>query len=145
MKTYSAKETDVQKQWFVVDAEGKTLGRLATEIAILLRGKHKPLYTPHIDCGDNVIIINSEKVVVTGKKQTQKLYRHHTGYLGHLKTFTYTEMMAKDPTKVVELAVWGMIPHNRLGRRQIKKLHVYAGNQHPHQAQQPKEYVVAGK
>jgi large subunit ribosomal protein L13 len=143
MKTYSAKETDLTKQWYVVDAEGQTLGRLATQVAILLRGKHKPCYTPHIDSGDNVIIINAEKIQVTGKKRTQKLYRHHTGYLGHLKTFTFTEMMDKDSTKVLELAVWGMIPHNRLGRRQIKKLHVYAGAQHPHQAQMPVDYPLS--
>jgi large subunit ribosomal protein L13 len=137
MKTFSAKPEDAQKDWHIVDADGKTLGRLATDVAILLRGKHKPTYTTHIDSGDNVIVINADKIQVTGKKADAKLYRHHTGYIGGMKTFTFNQMMQKDSRKVIETAVWGMIPHNRLGRRQIRKLHVYPGAVHPHDAQQP--------
>jgi large subunit ribosomal protein L13 len=137
MKTFSAKSEELQKDWYIVDAEGKTLGRLATDIAILLRGKHKVTYTPHVDSGDNVIVINSDKIEVTGKKGEGKLYRHHSGFIGGLKTFTFNQMMQKDARKVIEIAVWGMIPHNRLGRRQIRKLHVYTSTAHPHEAQQP--------
>jgi large subunit ribosomal protein L13 len=136
-KTYSAKANDVERKWYVVDAEGETLGRLATRIATILRGKHKAIYTPHADTGDFVIVINAEKVVVTGKKFTDKLYRHHTGYVGNLKTFTFRQMIERRPTSVMEIAVKGMLPHNRLGRQQYRKLHVYAGPNHPHEAQKP--------
>jgi large subunit ribosomal protein L13 len=136
-KTYSAKSEELEKKWYVVDAEGQTLGRLATQIAVIMRGKHKPIYTPHIDSGDNVIVINAEKIKVSGKKYDQKLYRHHTGYMGGLKTFTFRQMMQRRPERIIEIAVTGMIPHNRLGRRQARKLHVYVGTQHPHQAQAP--------
>jgi large subunit ribosomal protein L13 len=140
LKTYSAKPDDIQKEWYIVDAEGQTVGRLAVQIANVLRGKHKPTYTPHIDSGDHVIIINAEKVVVSGKKFEQKLYRHHTGYIGGLKTFTFRQMMDRKPERIMEIAVRGMLPHNRLGRQQIKKLHVYVGAEHPHQAQEPKAF-----
>jgi len=138
LKTYSAKPDDITKEWYVVDAEGQTLGRLATRIANVLRGKHKPTYTPSMDTGDNVIVINAEKITVSGKKFTDKLYRHHTGYIGHLKTFTFEQMMDRKPERILEIAVKGMLPHNRLGRQQIKKLHVIVGPTHQHQAQQPK-------
>ncbi len=139
LKTYSAKPDEIQKEWYIVDGEGQTVGRLAVQIANVLRGKHKPTYTPHIDSGDNVIIINADKVVVSGKKFEKKLYRHHTGYIGGIKTFTFRQMMERKPERIMEIAVKGMLPHNRLGRQQIKKLHVYAGAVHPHAAQQPKE------
>jgi large subunit ribosomal protein L13 len=138
LKTYSAKPDDITKDWYVVDAEGQTLGRLATRISNVLRGKHKAIYSPNIDTGDNVIVINAEKITVSGKKFTDKLYRHHTGYIGHLKTFTFEQMMARKPERILEIAVKGMLPHNRLGCQQIKKLHVVVGPTHEHQAQQPK-------
>lgn len=141
-KTFSAKPEDLNPQWWVIDATDLTLGRLSVEVALLLRGKHKPGYTPHMACGDNVIIINAEKVKVTGNKAADKLYRHHTGIVGHLKTFTYNQMMDRNPTKILELAVWGMIPHNRLGRVLIRNLHVYTGAEHPHQAQKPEAYTL---
>ncbi len=141
MKTYSAKPLEVERKWWIIDAEGKTLGRLASLAANLLRGKHKPQYTPHIDTGDFVVVINAEKIKVSGKKQTDKLYRHHTGYPGGLKTLTFEQMMEKHPTRAVEKAVWGMIPHNRLGRQLITKLKVYAGSEHPHEAQKPETYT----
>ncbi len=140
LKTYSAKTDEVQKEWYIVDADGQTVGRLAVQIANVLRGKHKPTYTPHIDSGDNVIIINAEKVVVSGKKYEEKLYRHHTGFIGGIKTFTFRQMMDRKPERIMEIAVRGMLPHNRLGRQQIKKLHVYVGAEHPHEAQQPKVF-----
>ncbi len=140
MKTYSAKPLEVERKWIVVDAEGQTLGRLATIVATLLRGKHKPEYTPHVDTGDFVIVINAKGIQVSGKKRTDKKYYHHTGYLGHLKVINFEDLLAKSPEKVIEKAVWGMIPHNRLGRDLIKKLHVYAGAEHPHQAQKPEPY-----
>ena len=140
LKTYSAKTDEVQKEWYIVDADGQTVGRLAVQIANVLRGKHKPTYTPHIDSGDNVIIINAEKVVVSGKKYEDKLYRHHTGFIGGMKTFTFRQMMERKPERIMEIAVRGMLPHNRLGRQQIKKLHVYVGTEHPHEAQQPKAF-----
>ena len=140
LKTYSAKTDEVQKEWYIVDADGQTVGRLAVQIANVLRGKHKPTYTPHIDSGDNVIIINAEKVVVSGKKYEDKLYRHHTGFIGGMKTFTFRQMMDRKPERIMEIAVRGMLPHNRLGRQQIKKLHVYVGTEHPHEAQQPKAF-----
>ncbi len=136
-KTYAAKPGDVERQWYVVDAAGQTLGRLATKIAAVLRGKHKPTFTPHLDTGDYVIVINADKIVVTGRKMTDKVYYRHTGYPGGLRQTNLQTLLQKKPEKVIELAVWGMLPHNRLGRRLIRKLHVYAGNQHPHEAQRP--------
>ena len=138
VKTISAREEDVQRDWHVVDAQGQTLGRLATQVATLLRGKHKPYYTPHVDCGDYVIVVNAEKIHVTGNKMTQKIYYRHSGYPGGLKQVTLRDQLQKFPGRVVEQAVRGMLPKNRLGRRMFKKLKVYAGPDHPHQAQQPK-------
>jgi large subunit ribosomal protein L13 len=132
-----AKALDVQRKWYIVDAEGKTLGRLATEIASVLKGKHKPIYTPHVDTGDFVVVINAEKVVVTGNKANQKLYRKHSGFQGGLKEIPYAVMMKKHPERIISIAVRGMIPHNKLGSQMIKKLKVYAGTEHPHTAQQP--------
>lgn len=139
MSTYMAKPNEVQRDWYVVDAAGQTLGRLASEIAKILRGKHKPTFTPHVDTGDFVIVVNAEKVELTGKKLDQKKYYRHSGYPGGLKETTYRKLMDKKPELVIEKAVKGMIPHNKLGRQIIKKLKVYAGPDHPHQAQQPRE------
>lgn len=130
------------QEWHVVDAAGKPLGRMASEIAHILRGKHKPTYSPHLDLGDHVIVINAEKVHVTGKKRQQKLYYRYSGYPGGLKTSTMQNEMKKDPTRIVVRAVRGMLPHNRLGRKLLKKLKVYAGAEHPHKAQQPKELEI---
>ncbi|MCH2044491.1 MAG: 50S ribosomal protein L13 [Saprospiraceae bacterium] len=141
-KTKSAKPQEVKHQWFVVDAEGKTLGRLATEIARVLRGKHKPSYTPHVDCGDYVIVLNSEKVHMTGRKIDQKLYVRHSGYPGGQKTTTPRMVLAKHPERVIESAVKGMLPKTRLGRAMFRKLFVYVGDQHKHQAQQPKKLEI---
>lgn len=137
MKSYVAKPLEIERKWYVVDAEGKTLGRLASEVAKILRGKHKPIYTPHVDTGDHVIVINAEKVKVTGKKVDQKMYRWHTGYVGHLKERTFREMNQRQPEKIVELAIKGMLPHNSLGRQMFRKLNVYAGPEHKHSAQKP--------
>ena len=137
MKTYMANPDKIERKWYVVDAEGATLGRLASEIAKVLRGKNKPEYTPHIDTGDYVIIVNAEKIKVTGKKLDQKVYYHHSGYVGGMKETTLKEMLAKKPERVIELAVKGMLPKGPLGRTMIKKLHVYAGAEHAHQAQKP--------
>jgi large subunit ribosomal protein L13 len=137
MKTWNAKAEDVQRRWYVVDAEGQTLGRLATRIADALRGKRKPEYTPHVDSGDFVVVVNAEKIAVTGKKLDEKLYRRHSGYPGGLRTRTLREQLDRRPTEVVRTAVKGMLPRNRLARRQITKLKVYAGPEHPHQAQNP--------
>lgn len=137
MKSFMANPSNIERKWFVVDATDKTLGRLAAEVAKILRGKHKPTFTPHMDTGDNVIIINAEKVVLTGKKLVQKTYFRHSGYLGGDSYVQAKDMLAKNPTRVVELAVRGMIPKNRLGERIFKKLHVYAGAEHPHAAQMP--------
>ena len=137
MKTYMANPDKIERKWYVVDAEGCTLGRLASEVAKVLRGKNKPVYTPHIDAGDYVIVINAEKVAVTGKKLDQKLYYHHSDYVGGMKETTLREMMNKKPEMVVELAVKGMLPKGPLGRTMIKKLHVYAGAEHAHAAQKP--------
>lgn len=136
-KTYAAKPGEVERQWYVVDAAGQTLGRLATKIAAVLRGKHKPTFTPHLDTGDYVIVVNADKIAVTGRKMTDKVYYRHTGYPGGLRETNLQTMLQKKPEKVIELAVWGMLPHNRLGRRLIRKLHVYAGDKHPHEAQRP--------
>jgi large subunit ribosomal protein L13 len=135
MKTYSTKAKDVERQWHVIDASGKTLGKLATQVANLLMGKHKPTFVPYLDTGDFVIVLNATKVKVTGKKPKQKTYYRHSGYPGGIKAETYEEMMAAHPTRVIEHAVKGMLPHNRLGRAMFKKLKVYAGDSHPHQAQ----------
>jgi large subunit ribosomal protein L13 len=137
MKTYSANMNDRDRRWYVVDAEGKTLGRLSTQIADVLRGKRKPTYTPHVDTGDFVVVINAEKVSVTGNKRTEKLYHRHSGYPGGLKTRTFEEMIERKPEEVIRLAVKGMLPRNRLSRRQITKLKIYAGAEHPHAAQSP--------
>ena len=137
MGTYSAKPSEVTREWFVVDAEGKALGRLASEIASRLRGKHKPIYTPHIDTGDYIVVINAEKVAVTGKKFTDKVYYRHTGYIGNLKQITFDKLQAQRPEKIIELAVKGMLPKGPLGRDMYRKLKVYAGPEHNHHAQKP--------
>ena len=137
MKTYMANPDKIERKWYVVDAEGQTLGRLAAEVAKVLRGKNKPEFTPHIDTGDNVIVINAEKIKVTGKKLDQKVYYHHSDYVGGMKETTLREMMAKKPEQVIELAVKGMLPKGPLGRTMIKNLHLYAGAEHAHQAQKP--------
>ena len=137
MKTYMANPNKIERKWYVVDAEGQTLGRLASEIAKVLRGKNKPEYTPHVDTGDFVIVINAAKVKVTGKKETDKIYLHHTGYPGGLKSASFKELMEKDPRIVIEHAVRGMLQHNTLGAEQFNKLKVYAGAEHPHAAQKP--------
>jgi large subunit ribosomal protein L13 len=143
MKTISMNKETAQNDWYVIDAEGKTLGRMAAEIAHRLRGKHKPEYTPHVDTGDYIIVVNAEKIGVTGKKATDKLYRHHTGFPGGLKTRTFTEMIEKAPEDVVKLAVKGMMPRNPLGRAMLRKLKIYTGAQHPHGAQNPAELSLA--
>lgn len=141
-KTFQAKKEDLDRKWYVVDAAGKTLGRLASQVAAVLRGKHKPTFTPHVDTGDYVIVINAEKVRLTGRKLQKKIYYRHSGYPGGLKQRTAAEMLERHPERVIELAVWGMLPHNRLGRRQIRKLKVYKGGTHPHAAQQPEVLEV---
>lgn len=142
MKTYIAKPEEVTRQWYVIDAEGQTLGRLATAVADLLRGKGKPSFTPNVDCGDFVIVINAEKVAVTGKKTTDKKYIHHTGFPGGYRETTFEKLIKEHPERVIEHAVRGMLPHHRLGRAQYGKLKVYAGAQHPHAAQQPKAFEL---
>lgn len=136
-QTTMANAATIERKWYVVDAEGKTLGRLASEIAKVLRGKHKPIYTPHMDTGDYVIVINAEKVKVTGKKLDQKIYYHHSGYVGGMKETTLKKMLADKPERVIELAVKGMLPKGPLGRQMYKKLFVYAGSEHKHEAQKP--------
>lgn len=137
MKSYIAKPQEVERKWYVLDAEGKTLGRLASEAASILRGKKKPIYTPHVDTGDYVIIINAEKVEVTGKKRKEKIYKRHTGYPGGLREITFEKLQAKNPEEIVRHAVKGMMPKGSLGRQMYKKLKVYAGNEHNHAAQKP--------
>jgi len=137
MNTYSVKAGEIERRWFVVDAQGKVLGRVATEVARILRGKHKPIYTPHLDTGDFVVIINAEGIRLTGRKEEQKTYFRHTGYMGHEKHIPYQRMKAKNPERILELAVKGMLPKNALGREMYKKLRVYAGAEHPHVAQRP--------
>ena len=137
MKTFSAKAEDVARDWFVVDASDKTLGRLASEIAHRLRGKHKAEYTPHVDTGDYIVVVNAEKVTVTGAKRTGKIYHHHTGYPGGLKSISFEKLIEKAPERALQNAVKGMLPRNPLGRAMFKKLKVYAGSEHPHTAQQP--------
>lgn len=140
MKSFLAKPNEVSRAWYVIDAEGKTLGRLATEVAKILRGKHKAIYTPHVDTGDFVIVVNADKVVLTGKKLDQKLYRHHSLYPGGLKETPYRRLFETKPEQPVYLAVKGMLPKNSLGRKMLKKLKVYAGPEHNHQAQKPEVY-----
>ena len=137
MKTFMASPATIDRKWYVVDATDMTLGRLASEVAKVLRGKNKPIFTPHIDCGDNVIVINAEKIKVTGKKMDQKVYYHHSDYVGGLKEATLREKLAKKPEQVIELAVNGMLPNGPLGRQMFTKLHVYAGPEHKHEAQKP--------
>ncbi|RST71809.1 50S ribosomal protein L13 [Siminovitchia acidinfaciens] len=142
--TYMAKAGDINRKWYVVDAEGKTLGRLATEVATLLRGKHKPTYTPNVDTGDHVIIVNAAKIELTGNKLQDKMYYRHSGFVGGIKATNAAEMRAKRPEKMIELAVKGMLPKGPLGRQMYRKLNVYAGAEHPHQAQQPEVYELRG-
>ena len=145
MKTYSAKAADVEKKWVLIDGAGLVVGRLASIVAMRLRGKHKPTYTPHVDCGDNVIVVNAEKVVLTGRKVHQKVYRHHTGFIGGIKERTARFILeGKFPQRIVEKAVERMLPRGPLGRRQLGNLRVYKGPDHPHQAQQPERLDVAG-
>ena len=144
MKSYMAKAEEVDRKWYVVDAADQTLGRLASEVAAILRGKHKPIYTPHVDTGDFVIVINAEKIKLTGDKLNQKMYRHHSGYPGGLKEMDYRTLLQKKPEKAIELAVKGMLPHNRLGDKMYRKLKVYKGSEHPHQAQKPEIRELRG-
>nr|WP_287766476.1 MULTISPECIES: 50S ribosomal protein L13 [Acidithiobacillus] len=142
MKTYSAKSHEVQGDWFVVDATDKVLGRLSVELAKRLRGKHKPEYTPHADTGDYIVVINADKIAVTGNKAKDKIYYHHTGYVGNLKSASFEKMKETHPERIIELAVKGMLPKNPLGRAMFKKLKVYTGSEHPHSAQQPQPLNV---
>ena len=143
VKTYMATKESVQRKWYLIDAADKTLGRLASQIASILRGKHKPIYTPHVDTGDHVIVINAEKIRLTGNKLQDKKYYRHSGYPGGLKVRTAADLLSSGrPERVLKLAVWGMLPHNRLGRKMFKKLKVYAGNEHPHSAQQPEKLDI---
>lgn len=142
MSTYMARPAEVTRKWYVIDAAGIPLGRVATTVAVLLRGKHKPIYTPHIDTGDFVIVLNADKVLLTGRKLDQKIYFHHSGFEGGLKRTIYRRLMEKKPEFVMEKAIRGMLPHNRLGRAMFKKLKVYRGTEHPHSAQQPEQWEV---
>ncbi|ACV61273.1 ribosomal protein L13 [Desulfofarcimen acetoxidans DSM 771] len=145
MKTFMAKSNEIKRKWWVIDGEGKVLGRLAVEVAKILRGKHHPLYTPHVDTGDNVIIVNADKVILTGKKMQQKQYIRHSGYPGGIKMTNYETMMQKNPELMVTKAVKGMLPHNSLGRSMIKKLKVYKGSEHPHEAQKPEVWPLSSE
>ena len=142
MKTFSAKNHDIDRNWYLVDAQNKTLGRLSTEIATRLRGKHKPIYTPHVDTGDYIVVVNASKIRVTGKKMTDKVYYKHTGYIGNLKSENLETMLEKYPEKVLMKSVRGMLPKNKLGRAMIKKLRVFAGPKHTHVAQQPESLEI---
>lgn len=144
MKTYVAKPAEIDRKWYVIDASGQTLGRLCSEVAAILRGKHKPIYTPHVDTGDFVIVINAAGIVLTGDKLNKKKYRYHTGYPGGLKEISYRDLLAKKPEKAIEAGVKGMLPHNRLGDKMFKKLKVYRGSEHPHQAQKPEIRELKG-
>ncbi len=144
MKTFSAKPLEITRKWYVIDADGATLGRVAVEAANILRGKNKPQYTPNVDTGDFVIIINADKITVSGKKETDKLYRSHSGYPGGFKEISFRAMMEKTPTRAIEKAIKGMLPHNTLGDEQFQKLKVYAGSEHPHAAQKPEVYELKG-
>jgi large subunit ribosomal protein L13 len=137
LRTYIPKENEIERKWYVVDASGQVLGRLATKIATMLRGKNKPQFTPHLDVGDFVVVVNAEKVRVSGKKADIKTYSHYTGYPGGLKQQVFSDVQRRHPERIIEYAVWGMLPHSRLGRQQFKKLKVYRGTAHPHQAQKP--------
>ena len=142
MKTFIAKEQEVDKKWYLVDAEDKVLGRLATQIAMRLRGKHKPIFTPHADTGDFVVVVNAEKVALTGKKMDNKIYYRHTGYMGGLKEISARKLLEKKPEDLLKFAVRGMLPKNSLGRRQLRKLKIYTGSDHPHQAQEPEKLEI---
>ncbi len=142
MKSYMARPLEVERNWYLIDAEGQTLGRLATEIARVLRGKNKAQYTPHVDTGDFVVVVNADRVAVTGRKAEQKVYRRYSGYPGGLKETSYEQMMARKPTEILRKAVYGMMPKTRLARQQFKKLKIYAGPEHPHTAQNPQPYEV---
>jgi large subunit ribosomal protein L13 len=142
MKTFSAKPQEVRRDWYLVDANGKTLGRLASGIALRLRGKHKPEYTPHVDTGDYIVVINAEKIRVTGNKRADKMYHHHTGYIGNLKSESLEHLLERAPERVIETAVRGMLPRNPLGRQMFKKLKVVRGAEHPHEAQQPQPLEI---
>ncbi|MDP9442981.1 MAG: 50S ribosomal protein L13 [Actinomycetota bacterium] len=142
MRTFSPKPGDVQRQWHVIDARDVVLGRLAAQVATLLRGKHKPVFAPHVDTGDFVIVVNAEKVALSGSKRETKMAYRHSGYPGGLSAISFGDLLAKDPRRAIEKAVWGMLPKNRLGRQMLKKLKVYAGPDHPHQAQQPTAYEI---
>jgi len=142
MKTFVAKETEVEKEWHLVDAQDKILGRLATQIAVRLRGKHKPTFTPHADTGDFIVVVNAEKIAMTGKKWDDKIYYRHSGYLGGLKEISAKELLEKKPEEIIRLAVKRMLPKNSLGRRQLKKLKIYTGPDHPHKAQEPEKLEI---
>ncbi len=142
MKTFSAKPQEVRREWFVVDATDKVLGRLASEVAHRLRGKHKPEFTPHVDTGDHIVVINAEKVHVTGNKAEAKIYWHHSGYPGGIKSASFKELVSDHPERIIQTAVKGMLPKNALGRQMIKKLHIYSGSEHKHQAQQPQPLEI---
>jgi large subunit ribosomal protein L13 len=142
MKTFNAKNDEVKRDWYIIDAKGKVLGRLATEIAHRLRGKHKPEYTPHVDTGDYIVVVNADQITVTGNKAKDKIYYQHTGYVGNLKSITFEKLLAKKPESVIEKAVKGMLPRNPLGRAMFRKLKVFAGPQHDHAAQQPKPLEI---
>jgi large subunit ribosomal protein L13 len=139
VKTFTLKESDITREWYVVDAAGQTLGRLSSNVAAILRGKHKPTFTPWMDNGDHVIVLNADKIAVTGNREDKKMYYNFSGYAGGMKETNLRGLMAKHPTRAVELAIKGMLPHNRLGRQMFKKLNVYAGSEHPHAAQKPKK------
>ncbi|WP_420625443.1 50S ribosomal protein L13 [Candidatus Poriferisodalis sp.] len=144
MRTYAPKASEIERAWFVVDAEGMVLGRMATEVARILRGKHKPTFAPYIDCGDHVVVVNADKVVLTGDKATQKLVHRHSGYPGGLRSEKYGDLLARRPADAVRRSIRGMLPHTRLGRAQLRKLKVYAGPDHPHAAQQPQPLQLPG-
>lgn len=144
-KTYMAKPGEIDQKWYIIDVAGKPLGRVASQIAHILRGKHKAIYTPHVDTGDYVIVINAEKIALSGKKAVQKVYYRHSGYPGGLKTTSFADLMKRKPERVIYLAVKGMLPHNRLGRAMLKKMKVYRGDTHPHQAQNPQIWNGAGE
>ncbi len=142
MKTHIANPANVHRRWLLIDAEGQTLGRLAAKVATLLKGKHKPIYAPHMDVGDNIIIINAQKIHVTGKKAQTKRYYRHTGYPGGLRSDAFSDLIVSYPERILEKAIWGMLPHNHLGRKMFKKLKVYANENHPHKAQKPEMYAL---
>ncbi len=138
MKTHTVKKDEIERKWYLVDAQDKILGRLSSQIATILRGKHKPNFSPHLDMGDFIVVINAQKIKVTGKKSSQKVYYHYSGYPGGLKVMPFARLLRRRPERVLEKAVWGMLPHNRLGRKLFRHLNVYPGTRHPHQAQKPK-------